>query len=129
MEDIDLQGIVHGKVTIPIDTKHLSQYEKRISKVESIILESMKDHTIPCITRISTNENFDSLKTMYEVVNILRNILLKNKLTQTCMSNLDIVVSYLMKITKVIDQFFIIGIFTSPRCSCPNLAIVHMLRE
>jgi hypothetical protein len=38
-----------------------------------------------------------------------RKLLLKNKLTHTCMSNIDTVASYLMKITELRDQHFAIS--------------------
>jgi len=38
-----------------------------------------------------------------------KRMLLKNKLTSTCMSKTDAVVSYLMKITRLRDQLATIG--------------------
>jgi hypothetical protein len=41
MEEIDLWGIVQGKVTVPTNPQQLSQYEKKVAKVKRILLDSM----------------------------------------------------------------------------------------
>jgi hypothetical protein len=60
----------------------------------------VKDHLIPHIIGKSTKEMFNALTTLYQSVNISRKMLLKNKLTQTHMSNSNTMASYLMKITR-----------------------------
>jgi hypothetical protein len=57
----------------------------------------------------STKDMFDALVTLYHCVNISHKLLLKNKLTTTCMSDIDTMASNLMKIIELRDELGVIG--------------------
>jgi hypothetical protein len=70
----------------------------------------VKDHLIPHIVKKKTAKDmYDALGTLYQSVNVSRKMLLKNKLTSTCMSKTDTVASYLMKIAELRDQIAAVG--------------------
>jgi hypothetical protein len=60
----------------------------------------VKDHLIPHIMGKLAKEMYEALISLYQSVNVSRKMLLKNKLTSMCMSDTDMVASYLMKITE-----------------------------
>lgn len=63
---------------------------QRMAKAKRIVLDSMKDHLILHIMKKKMgNDTYDALVTPYKSVNINRNLLLKNKLIATYMSNVD----------------------------------------
>jgi hypothetical protein len=70
----------------------------------------VNDHLIPHITRKKTvKDMYDSLGTLSQSVNILRKMLLKDKLNTTCMRKTYTLMSYLMKIEKLRDQIAVVG--------------------
>jgi hypothetical protein len=65
-----------------------------------MILDALKDHLIPHVSeKKTTKEMFDTLVSLYQSQNINRKMILLNKLRSIVMTRLDIVTSYLMKIT------------------------------
>lgn len=76
-----------------------------MAKAKRIVLDSMKDHLILHIMKKKMeNDTYDALVTPYQSVNINRNLLLKNKLIATCMSDVDAEANYLVKNTQLQDQ-------------------------
>jgi hypothetical protein len=70
----------------------------------------VNNHLIPHITRKKTAKDmYDSLGTLSQSVNILRKMLLKDKLNTTCMRKTYTLMSYLMKIEKLRDQIAVVG--------------------
>ena len=70
----------------------------------------MKDHLIPhIIGKKTTKKMYDALGMLYQSVVVFRKMLLKNKINVTHMKNMDIVISYLMKIAELRDQIVIVG--------------------
>jgi len=65
IDEIDVWGIVWRTITIPNNPQKLSQYKKRVAKVNLIILDSMKEYKIPHIVGKSTKRIFGELKTLY----------------------------------------------------------------
>jgi hypothetical protein len=71
----------------------------------------VKDYLIPHIVeKKMTKEMYDALIALYQSVNISRKMHLRNKLFAICMSDIDFVASYLMKIIELRDQLAAIGV-------------------
>jgi hypothetical protein len=56
-----------------------------------------------------TKEIYEALTSLYQSVNVSQKLFLKNKITHARMSNNDPMANYLMKITKLRDWCFVIG--------------------
>lgn len=70
-----------------------------MTKDKRIILDSLKDRSISHIAKKrSTQDMYDALITMEQIVNILSKIFSENKLTTIRMIDTNIVASYLIKI-------------------------------
>jgi hypothetical protein len=86
------------KVAAPTDVALLAKHNKKMAKANRTILDLVKDCLIPHIAEKNTvKETYDALITLYQSMNISHKILLKNKLTVTCMSNTDAMATFLMK--------------------------------
>jgi hypothetical protein len=110
LEEVELWYFVDTEVAPPIDLKDLVEHTKKSIKVKQIILDMVKDHLIPHITKKKmVKEMFDAMVMLYRSVNVSHKMLLKNKLIGTPMGKIDTMVSYLMKITELRDQFALIG--------------------
>ena len=71
-------------------------------KAKRVLLESVKDHLIPHIVeKKSGKEMYDALVSLYQDYNIDRLLHLKHQIQVVKMSNEDMVVNYLMKITRI----------------------------
>jgi len=84
---------------------------QKVDKAKWIILDSVKEHLIPHIAGKTTKEMYDALVTLYRVWTSLTRCFWETSLprSNTCMSDIDIVASYLMKITELRDQSAAIG--------------------
>jgi hypothetical protein len=70
----------------------------------------VNDHPIPHITRKKTAKDmYDALGTLSQSVNILKKMLLKDKLNTTRMRKTYTLMSYHMKIEKLRDQIAVVG--------------------
>jgi hypothetical protein len=70
-------------------------------KAKRIILDAIKDHLIPYIyEKKTTKEMFDALVSLYRSENIIRKMILQNKLRSIGMTRSELVTNYLvMKVT------------------------------
>jgi hypothetical protein len=110
LEEHDLWDFIENKVVEPTDPVLLAEHKKKMAKTKQVILDSMKDHLIPHITkRPRVKEMFDALVTLYQSENINWKMLCRNKLRATRMSKTDTIATYLMKITELHDQLAAIG--------------------
>jgi hypothetical protein len=82
---VNLWYLVEKEVKPPTNPKNLAEYKKNAVKAKQVLLDSIKDYRIPHITIKSiAKEMSDSLGTLYQSVNVSRKLLLRNKLTTTC---------------------------------------------
>lgn len=85
-------SFVESMLTLPIDFVQLAGHNTNMVKTKHFILDTMKDHLIPHITeKKSAKEMYDVLTTVYKIVNMSCKILLKIKLSTTCISGIDTV--------------------------------------
>jgi hypothetical protein len=97
-------------VVPPTDLTTLEAHEKKEIKVERVILDSVKDHLIPHLSKKkTTKEMFDALVGLFQSTNMNRKMVLRNKLRSVQMSRSDNVTNYFMRITQVRDQLAAIG--------------------
>ena len=89
--------------TIPINPQQLFEHNKKVAKENRIILDSMKDHLIPHILGKMAQDMYEAFISLYKSVDVSRKMLLRNKLTIICMSDIDTGASYLMNILKLHD--------------------------
>ena len=73
--------------------------KNNVVKTNIILMDLVKGHLIPHITRDSTNEKYAMSIYMYHSGNASHKLLLDNKHTHTHISDIDTMISYLMKIT------------------------------
>jgi hypothetical protein len=90
LKEYDLSELV-DKVVVPlIDPIALEARNKKEIKVESVLLDSMKDHPIPHLfDKKMTKEMFDALVSLFQSKNINRKMVLRNKLRLIQMSRSD----------------------------------------
>jgi hypothetical protein len=85
-------------------------------KERKIIIYSIRDHLLPCITNLKTTyEMYESLKDMFESDNTLRALTLKGQLQITKMTKGDTVVTFFMKISEIKEKIGAIGEIMSDR--------------
>ena len=71
----------------------------------SIIVDSIKYHLIPYISRLDSYKNmYDALTNLFSVRNIRQVTSLKNELRDMKMNDDDIITSYLVRISQLRDQ-------------------------
>lgn len=105
LEEFELWDIVGTTVTVPdaiADPAGHSAYVKKNIKAKRIILDVIKDHIIP---RVSGKKNaykaWESLCKLYQSSNQNRKMMLREKLRNSKMHKIDIVTSYLTKVSQV----------------------------
>jgi len=88
----------------------LAAHDKNEIKVERVILDSVKDHLIPHLSEKKTNkEMFDALVGLFQITNMNRKTVLRNRLRSMHMPRFDNVTIFSMMITYVCDQLAVIG--------------------
>ena len=107
-------GIVHristAHVVIPIDPTQLDAYTKNNFKAKRLNLDAVKDHLIPHISgKKNAYEMWVSLTKIYQSSNENRNMVLREKLRNTNMTETENVSLYITKITQVHDELGVIG--------------------
>jgi hypothetical protein len=89
-------------VVAPTDPRELETYKKKEVKAKWVFLDSVKDHLIPHIVeKTSAKHMYDALVDLYQNKDTGRKLHLKNQLQVFKMSSEDMIVNYLMKITKI----------------------------
>ena len=90
--------------------QELTTHRKRELKAKRVLLIFVKDHLIPHISEKKTTKDiYDALVGLYQSSNASRKLILRHQLRFVEMSKLDIVASYLMRITQIRDQLVAIG--------------------
>jgi hypothetical protein len=105
-----LWEIVDKVVVLPTDLLALVAHEKEEIKFEWVILDLVKDHLIPRLSkRKTTKDVFDALVGLFQSSNMNRKMILGNKIIYVHMSRFDNVTSHFMRITHAHDQLAAIG--------------------
>lgn len=75
--------------------------EKNGIKAKKMLIDSVKDHLVPLISKMSTaRDMFKTLEGLYEINNTSRTLALRQQLHQIQMAKGESVISYFMKITE-----------------------------
>ena len=92
-------------ITVPTDAALKADFDNKDIKAQRILLDSIKDHVIPHVTGKSyAFEMWAALCTLYQSKNQNRKMVLREKLRNAKMTEIDTVSSYLTKITQIRDE-------------------------
>jgi hypothetical protein len=105
-----------GKEKEPQNVAAMEKFKDVDINAMSIIVESIKDHSIPYISHIdSSNKMYDALTNLFSVRNIGQVISLKNELHDMKMNEDDSIASYFVRISQLRDQLQAIEEITSEK--------------
>ena len=105
-----VESTVANPVTIPSNATIKATYEKKNNKDQRILLDAIKDHVIPHISRKSNAyEMWDALTKLYQSSNENRKMVLREKLKSIKMVKDEEMVTYLTRITWVRDGLAAMG--------------------
>jgi hypothetical protein len=94
----------------PTDPTQLVAHIRKDVKKRRIIINWVKDHIIPHLSRKkTTKEMWESLTKLYQFDNQRKKMMLREKLRSTKMARGDIVASYLTKFTQIRDELVAVG--------------------
>lgn len=94
----------------PEDQDEKLQFKKNAVKAKKILIDSVKDHLVPIISKMSSaRDMFKTLEGMYEINNTSRALALRQQLHQVKMAKGDSIITYFMKISELKDQLSTIG--------------------
>ena len=94
----------------PVDPQQLAQHSKKDAKARRIILEGVKDHTIPHLSGKKTaKEMWSAIIGLYQSTSEARKLVLRDKLRNIKMEKSESVVSYLTRFTQVKDELAGVG--------------------
>lgn len=97
-------------VTPPTDATQLAEHNKKDVKARMLILDAMRDHIIPHLSRKkSAKEMWEALTKLYQIHNHNKKMGLRDKLRSTKMSRTNTKATYLTRITLVCDELATIG--------------------
>ena len=92
------------------DAQTLSAFNKKDIKARRIILDAVKDHVIPHISRKTRAiQMWDALTSLFQSSNENRKMVLREKLKSIKMAKAEGVISYLTRISQVRDELAIVG--------------------
>jgi hypothetical protein len=110
LKEYDLWELVDKEIFPLIDLTTLEVHEKKDIKVEMVILNSMKDHLIPHLSKKNVSKYmFDAFVGLFQRTNMNKKMVLRNELRSMQMFISDNVINYFMRITQVHDQITSIG--------------------
>ena len=106
-KELELWDIVGASdtITVPTNAALKTVFEKKDIKAQRIFFDSIKDHVIPHVT--GKSHAFDiwkALCTLYQSKNQNRKMVLREKLRNTKMTDVDTITTYLTKISQVRDE-------------------------
>jgi hypothetical protein len=97
-------------IIVPADATLLAAFQKKNVKAERIILDAVKDHVIPHIAgKANAFEMWVSLTKLYQSSNENQKMVLREKLRNIKMIEIEKVSSYLTRITQVRDELGTVG--------------------
>jgi hypothetical protein len=110
LEENNLKEYVEMVILDPKDARELEAHKKREVKAKRVLLDYMKDHLIPHITKKKTAKDmYDALVGLYQRENASQKLILRHQLRFDAMSKSNTIVNYLMKITQIRDHLVAIG--------------------
>jgi hypothetical protein len=110
LEEQGLWEFVEGIAILPADPTQQPAHLKRDVKARRIIIDGVKDHIIPHLSRKKTTKDmWEALVKLYQSDNQSRKMLLREKLRSTKMARGESVVTYLTKFTHIIDELAVVG--------------------
>lgn len=105
LEEAEIWDHVVKEITTPTNLKLLVGHIKEEAKQKRLILDLVKDRLIAHIAKkIIEKLMYGVLVGLYQIFNVSTHMLLRNKHSIICMSNTYTVVSYLVRVTELIDQ-------------------------
>lgn len=100
LEVNDLLELTKPTITPPINATQLAEHNKKDVKARMLILDVVRDHIIPHLSRKkSTEEMWEAITKLYQSDNHNREMVLRDKLRATKMSRTDTITTYLTRIT------------------------------
>ncbi|XP_059078085.1 uncharacterized protein LOC131876659 [Cryptomeria japonica] len=110
LKENDLLEFVEVDISKPIEDLKKIQWKKNGTKARKIMIDSVKDHLVPIISKMKTaKETFDALKGLYEINNISRALALRQQLHHIKLTKGDSNASFFIKISDLRDQLSTIG--------------------
>ena len=114
LQENELQDIVENSTTnlvnVPTDPTLLATYTKKSIKAKRIILDAIKDHSIPYVTgKTNAYEMWEPLTKLYQSTNENWEMVLREKLKRIRMTKAENVVTYLTRLTQVRDELGAVG--------------------
>jgi hypothetical protein len=110
LEENDLKDYVEMVISDPNDPRELAAHKKRELKSKRVLLDSVKDHMIPHISKKKTAKHmYTALVSLYQSRNTSQRLTLSHQLRSVEMSSSDTVASYLMRISQIHDHLVAIG--------------------
>ncbi|XP_059068729.1 uncharacterized protein LOC131859182 [Cryptomeria japonica] len=111
LEENDLLQFVEGKDHHELeDQEEKLQFNKNVVKAKKILIDSVKDHLVPIISKMSSaNDMFKTLEGMYEINNTSRALASRQQLHQVMMAKGESMISFFMKIAELRDHLSAIG--------------------
>ncbi|XP_059073723.1 uncharacterized protein LOC131874390 [Cryptomeria japonica] len=111
LKENDLVEFVQGEdQPVPEDKDELLQFKKNVVKAKKILIDTVKDHLVPIISKMSSAQDmFKALEGMYEINNTSRDLALRQQLHQVKMAKGESVITYFMKISELRDHLSSIG--------------------
>jgi hypothetical protein len=98
----DIWEFSNSIVAPPVDPKYLAAHKLKDVKHIKIILNGVKDHLIPHLSRKTTSRDvWEALKILFQSKNENHEMVLREKLRDMKMIGLDTVMTYLNRIRQV----------------------------
>lgn len=104
LEENGIKEYVTSVVAIPIDPTQLLAYMKEDAKARMLILDGVKDHIIPHMTKLDTTKMCDVILNLYQNATTNQKLILREKLRNTQMNKGEDVTSYLTRLRLVKDE-------------------------
>lgn len=111
LEENDLLQFIEEKDLFePKEHEEKLQFKKNAIKAKKILIDSVRDHLVPLISKMTTaRDMFKTLEGLYEINNVSRTLALRHQLHQMKMAKGNSVITYFMKISELRDQLCTIG--------------------
>lgn len=116
LEENDHLLFVEDVLPEPEDATEKAQWKKNDVKARKILIDSVKDHLVPHISKLKTAKAmFDALRKLFENSNTNRALALRQQLNHVKITRADSIASYFMEVSKLRDQLGAIGEIVADR--------------
>lgn len=104
LEEHELYSFIEEDKKMPNDEPEKTTWKRHNNKAETIIIDSVKDHVLPSISKPTTAyEVFKTIQNTYEINNASRLLTLKHQLINIKMDKGDTISTYFSKISDSRD--------------------------